>query len=254
MAKLGKDGRLCRAYKMPREVRPVRDLLRHRAELMMLRTSCKNQIHAVLHKHGIWHPFSDLFGSRGSSFLNSLDLDECFEHVVQDHRLLTGELTQRLIATERLIAKRIPEDEIIRLLKTIPGVGSLIARILRYEIWDIDRFECYSELQSYVGMAPATWQSADTVHQGRITREGNVYVRWAMVEAAQHVGRQDRYLDWKFHQLRKRKGKNKARVAVACDLLQAVYFVWKRRELYRAKPAPQVPLRVSRQEKKVGSQ
>ena len=159
---------------------------------------------------------------------------------------MIDELRQQLKETDDLIREMMPEDEVIRRLMTIPGIGRLLARIIRYEIWDIERFETFKDFQSYIGMAPATWQSADTIYQGRITREGNAYVRWAMVQAVQHVRPEDAYLWLKLQRLKKRRGKNKARVAVACDLLQAVYYVWKRKEEYLAKPAPSQKVRIVR--------
>lgn len=253
MAKLAKDGRLHKAYKMPREIRPLRDLLRHRMELVEQTSRIKNQIHAVLHKQGIWHTLSDLFGARGEVFLDSTSLPEPFMHIVKSNRQVIYELRERLGETWQLIEKLMPEDKIIKLLKTIPGIGPLRARILRYEIWDIDRFERFDEFMSYVGMAPSTFQSAQTLYQGGITHEGNEYVRHVMVEAAQRIRRTDSYLYCKFHRLKKRKGRNKARVAVACDLLQAVYYIWKREEVYRPKPAPEVVVRMIKREKEIAN-
>jgi transposase len=219
--------------------------------LVSQRTSCKNQIHAILHKHGIWHGYSDLFGSRGEEFLKDLDLPDPVRHMVENYWQIIEELKARIAGTQALIRKEIPEDELIGLLMTIPGIGPLLSRVIRYELWDIDRFESFKKLMSYVGTAPATWQSAESVSHGGITRQGNTYVRWAIVEEAQHVKRaRDPYLLWKYTRLSKRRGRMKARMAVACDILQAVYFVWKRREPFRPKPAPKSFIRLVRVKKK----
>ena len=236
LAKLAKDGRIHRAYKMPKEIRPIRDLLRDRMDLVNQKTSNKNQIHSVLHKHGIWHNFSDVFGKQGSEFLNSLQFDEPFKKIMENHNYIIQQLLLRIDQTEQMIKSLVKKDEVIKRLTTIPGIGPVIARVIRYEIWDIGRFESFKEFKSYVGIAPSTLQSADTVHQGGITHQGNTYVRWAVVEAAQRVLPHDEYLRRKYYRLRKHKGGGKARVAIANDLLQAVYFVWRRNESYRPKP------------------
>jgi transposase len=62
------------AYIAPRELRDVRELLRHRAALVAMRTAPKNRVHAILAKHGITREHSDLFGKAGRQFLASAPL------------------------------------------------------------------------------------------------------------------------------------------------------------------------------------
>jgi transposase len=57
------------AYIAPRELRDLRDLLRHGVALTRMRTSLKNRVSAILAKNGIQRPFSDLFGAGGTRFL-----------------------------------------------------------------------------------------------------------------------------------------------------------------------------------------
>ena len=60
------------AYIAPRELRDLRELLRHRIALTQMRSALKNRIHAILAKHGIQRPVSDLFGKAGREFLAEL--------------------------------------------------------------------------------------------------------------------------------------------------------------------------------------
>jgi transposase len=55
-------GLLPEAYIAPRELRDLRELLRHRATLTRMRSAVKNRVHAILAKHGIAREHSDLFG------------------------------------------------------------------------------------------------------------------------------------------------------------------------------------------------
>jgi transposase len=65
-------GMLPEAYIAPRELRDLRELLRHRATLTRMRSAVKNRVHAILAKHGITHEHSDLFGKGGREFLAAL--------------------------------------------------------------------------------------------------------------------------------------------------------------------------------------
>ena len=65
LAQLLRAGMLPEAYVAPRELRDLRELLRHRATLTRMRSAVKNRVHAILAKHGIIHQHSDLFGKGG---------------------------------------------------------------------------------------------------------------------------------------------------------------------------------------------
>jgi transposase len=75
LADLLRMGRLAEAWIAPaevRELRELRELTRYRAKLVSLRTSCKDQVHAVLAKLGIPVTCSDIFGVAGSAWLDGL--------------------------------------------------------------------------------------------------------------------------------------------------------------------------------------
>ncbi|MCP4263150.1 MAG: IS110 family transposase [Planctomycetes bacterium] len=66
---------------------------------------------------------------------------------------------------------------------TIPSIGRTIALLMVSEIDDIKRFRSDRKLHAYVGLIPSTHSSAGRTFHGRITKTGNKYIRWAMIEA-----------------------------------------------------------------------
>ena len=74
LAHLLRAGFLPEAYVAPRELRDLRELLRHRATLTRMRSAVKNRMRAILAKHGIAREHSDLFGKGGREFLDTLEL------------------------------------------------------------------------------------------------------------------------------------------------------------------------------------
>jgi transposase len=76
LAHLLRTDLLPEAYIAPREIRDLRDLLRHRVVLTRMRSAIKNRVHAILARQGIQHEHSDLFGPGGRAFLQELDLRE----------------------------------------------------------------------------------------------------------------------------------------------------------------------------------
>src|ERR1700751_1450585 len=67
-------GRLSEAWIAPDEIRELRELTRYRIKLVRLRTSCKDQVHAVLAKLGIEVTCSDIFGVAGRAWLGGVGL------------------------------------------------------------------------------------------------------------------------------------------------------------------------------------
>ena len=76
LAQLLRADLLPEAYVAPRELRDLRDLLRHRIALTQMRTALKNRVHAQLARAGIQQRHSDLFGPGGREFLRGLGLRE----------------------------------------------------------------------------------------------------------------------------------------------------------------------------------
>jgi len=74
LADLLRMGRLPEAWIAPPAVRELRDLVRHRAKLVALRVSLKNQVHAVLAAAGVPVAMSDVFGLEGSKLLDRVSL------------------------------------------------------------------------------------------------------------------------------------------------------------------------------------
>src|ERR1022692_3112763 len=72
LADLLRMGRLPEAWVAPHEVREMRELTRYRIKLVRIRTSCKDQVHAILAKLGIPVTCTDIFGVWGSTWLDGL--------------------------------------------------------------------------------------------------------------------------------------------------------------------------------------
>jgi transposase len=235
LAQLERTGFLPVAYIPTRQVRDQRELLRFRLSLVHLRTEIKNRVHAVIDKLGIQHRFTDLFGQAGRKFLAAVELRPVYRRELDNYLELLEELDQRIAAAGREIQAQLRPDPRAELLMTIPGVGVLTAHLLLSEIGDIGRFASAKRLCAYSGIVPITRQSANHLWQGRITKEGNRYIRWAMVEAACKAPSHDYGLGQFQRRVALRRGALKARVAVARKLLVAVWYVLTYSESYRTR-------------------
>lgn len=215
------------------QARLQRELLRYHMSLVKIRSSIKNRIHAILAKHNVHYGFTDLFGKSGRAFLEALKLPDIFGMELKGYLGLLDELALVLKTVQTQIRKDCDVSPEAQLLETIPGVGPFGALLLVSEIDGIGRFGSAKRLIAYGGLCPVTRQSGNTVHQGRLIRDSNKYVRYILIEAVPHAVRKDPRLARFYRRLRRSKGMGKARAAVARKLLLAVYHMLKNKTTYR---------------------
>ena len=91
LADLLRMGRLPHAWIAPPETRELRELVRHRAKLVAMRSQCKAHVHAVLAKRGIWVPMTDLFGVEGNLLLDKVTMPAPYkERIASLRRFIEG--------------------------------------------------------------------------------------------------------------------------------------------------------------------
>ena len=81
------------------------------------------------------------------------------------------------------------------LLTTIPGVAWVLGYTIASEIGEIGRFASPAKLAGYTGLCPRVEQSGERDRRGPLTKHGPRYLRWALIEAAQHAARHPAYHD-----------------------------------------------------------
>ena len=220
------------AYIPPKNVRALRERLRHRIVLVHLRTSLKNRIEGVLSKLGITKPFSNLYSQDGKEWLRDLNLVDPYQLEINNYLEVIENLTEIIKSLDRQIKKYVEQDQRAEYLMSIPGVGQYTAYLILAEIGDINRFNSPKKLTSYAGLVPSVNQSGKHIYFGRITKQGDSYLRCALVESSYITVRYDSYFARKYKYLKSRKGSNKAIVAIARELLEIIYWILKKERYY----------------------
>jgi transposase len=216
-------GRLAESYIAPPGLRELRELLRHRAKLVTVRTGLKVQVSAVLAKEGVAVSVRDLFGVAGRLLLESVELGCAYRLRVDSLLRLIDVFDAEMEAFNDLIADALAQHLGYRAVQAIPGVGSVLAAIFVAEIGDVTRFAGPNQLCSWAGLTPRHRESDTTVHRGHITKQGSRLVRWAAVEAVSHQ-RGATPIRAHHHRVAQRRGVAIGRVAAARKLLTLVYY------------------------------
>jgi transposase len=224
LAQLLRAGLLPEAYIAPRELRDVRELLRHRVTLVAMRSALKNRVHAILARHGVTHQHADLFGKAGRQFLATVELRPAPRQRIDSLLALVENFDREIDATAREIDGQAKGDERVALLCQIHGIGRYTAMLIIAEIGDVRRFPTARHLCAWAGLTPTVRSSDGKTRLGNISRQGSSILRWAMVEAATHVATRGGPLREQFERIAKRRGRKVARVAVARQILTLCYY------------------------------
>jgi transposase len=191
-----------------------------------LRTSCKDQVHGVLAKLGVPVTCTDIFGLAGSARLDGLGLPQPYAGKVASLRHLTGELTGEITMLSEVIVDLLASDRGYQVIQQLPGIGPVLAAVIIGEIGDVTRFRNAAQLCSWAGLTPRHRESDTRVARGHVTKQGSRLLRWALIEAVQHVPADTLAGGVKAAIIARRgkEAKNIAKVAAARRLLTLVFY------------------------------
>ena len=237
LAHLLKLGILPEGYIYPKEERPVRDLLRKRLQLVQQKTS-----HILSFKNLV---------SRNLGFqMPSNDIKNVSEEYVKDmfkeeHLVLAGQaniatmqfLKERITEIEKAVLRQARLREEYRKLMTVSGIGKILAMTIMLETGEITRFPEVGNYVSYCRCVGSTRISNGKSKGEGNRKNGNKYLSWAYVEAANFAIRGYPYVR-SYYQKKAAKTNNIVAIkAVSHKLARASYYVIKNQEVFDPKKA-----------------
>jgi transposase len=230
LAVLLRGGMLPQAYVYPAEMRATRDLLRRRMSLMRKRAELLTHVQQTnsqynlpeigkklaykANRDGVAERFPD------PAVQKSIEVDLA---LIDSYDCLLTNLELDLVQT----AKAHDAQTFYR-LRSIPGVGKILALVLLYEIHDIHRFPRVQEFVSYCRLVKCAKESAGKRYGTSGKKIGNAYLKWAFSEAAVLFLRNNPAGQKYLARLEKKHGKGKALTVLAHKLARAVYYMLKR--------------------------
>ena len=122
-------------------------------------------------------------------------------------------------------------------LKTILDLDEFFAMLIRYEMDKIERFSTSNRLCAYAGASALYlfFRGGGKTYHGRIIKQGNKYLKWALIEVVVTAARKDAQIRSYYYSMKAKKGSNYTKVAIARRFLKIVYQVWKENRFYRTK-------------------
>jgi transposase len=227
LAHLLRLGYIPSCYIPDRAIREMREKIRFRKFEVQIRTKLKNRIHSVLAKLGENPKFSDVFGKAGMKYLSELNANGIFRRQIDLCLELMEILSEHIRELDKEIVEEASNNPQAKILMTIPGIGPFLSLLILSEVGDIRRFNSSKELCNYAGLTPSLRSSGERETRGKITREGSGLLRLGLIEAVPHIIRSGGFLSDFYFKVRKRRGANVAKVAVARKLLSWIYHMLK---------------------------
>jgi transposase len=206
--------------------RDLRQLLWHRHRLVQMRTRVMNQLHVLALNEGLQRKKA-LWRPAGRQQLESLVLAPWASRRRQDLLELFDQLTPQIQKLTQALEAEVEKRAVTRRLMTHPGVGPLTALAFELVIGTPERFHCGKQIASYVGLVPEENSSGNRRRLGHISKQGNVLLRFLLVEAAQVTVRSQAQWRSKFFHLALRRGRKIAKVAMARKLAVHLYWMWR---------------------------
>ncbi len=225
------------AYIPGKETRSFKEMMRQRIFLVRMRTRLKNRIHVLLDRLHIPLPsLTDIFGKTGTNYLRKLNLPGVDGEILRENLQLLETLNALIKEAEREIESLLGEDPRVKLLRTVPGFGPILAALAALEIDRIERFISPSKLASYTGLVPSTYASGGKIFHGKLIPMSNKWLRWVLVEAAWASIRTSPYCRVYFESHKRHKGPHTAVIALARRLSEIIWHVLKENRVYEERP------------------
>jgi transposase len=241
IAELLADGRLPLAYAPPLEVQILRDWTRQRNGLSRAHARVLNGVKSIMNINN--RPGPDRLDAAGLTRYVKAFGDRLPERHVR--MLWTAQrqlslIEEEMAISERQIARLLESPRFAApatLLRTAPGVGPIVSATVLAEIGDFARFPDAKAIGRYAGLTPRVFASGGKERHGRISKTGPRYLRWVLQQAAWTAIRTDAQIKQRWLKIARGSGKKAAAVAIARQLLVALWQMVRHNAPYRAHQA-----------------
>lgn len=216
LADLTRVGYLPRVWLAPAAIRDLRQLTRHRQQLVNSRRAIKTRILAILREARVHEPAGRTrwCGPWLVWLRCSAEVAEHARWVIDQHLAHLAFLKQQIEAIMRRLRQITANDPVVAKLRSLRGVGDVTACTLRAEIGRFDRFVSGKQLARFCGLSPRNASSGDRQADAGLIRAANGALRSIIIETAHRLAR----LDPRWRAMRERlraKGKPGALIAGA---------------------------------------
>ena len=234
IAVLLRGGMFPQAYVYPSEMRATRDLLRRRCHLVHKRAELLVHIQNTNSQYNLPEIGKKLAYKANREGVAEHFPDPSVRKTIEVEVSLIDHYDKLLGEVELYITRtaKMHDGQTFTRLQSVPGIGQMLALVLRYEIQDIARFPRVQDFVSYCRLVKCAKESNGKRLGTSGKKIGNVHLRWAFAEAAILFLRQNQPGKEFFMKLEHQHGKAKALTVLAHKLARAVFYMLTREQAF----------------------
>jgi transposase len=213
------------AWLAPAEIQELRDRTRLRKALADDRSRWAQRLHALLTQEGWPCERARLLTVSGRRWVQGLALPAASRTHAELLLRLIEQLEAEIETLEAELRRFAKADPRCQRLTRIFGVGPIIACHLLAEIGEASRFRRARQVVRLAGLDPVVAESAEHKRRGKLAKAGPPALRWALVQAAQHAGRENSPEHALYAQAAARCGTQRAKLTVARKIAHRAYHL-----------------------------
>jgi transposase len=234
LAHLLRLGLLAEGYIYPREERAARDLARKRMQLVRYCTAQILSIENIVARQTGGRMKGDVIKQLTAKQVIGLGFEPDVALAVESNRAVSQVLQERIGILEKRLRARVNLRPEYRLLKTVPGIGDILATTIMLETGTVARFAQVGNFSSYCRCVTSLRESNNKKKGEGNAKNGNKYLSWAFVEAANFALRYCPEAK-SFYERKKRKTNRIVAIkAVAHKLARACYHILREQKPFEA--------------------
>ena len=237
IANLIRGGNFPLAYVYPKAMRATRDLLRRRMKIVRHGADLKAHVVNTTSQYNLPPNKVNLKNIDAREQLRSTFSEQAVQKNIDLDMAVLDCYASELSKIEWYIQQQAKQHKPnhFHLLKSVWGIGPILALTIIYEIGDIDRFESVQKFASYARLVKCKAESAGKTYGTQGNKIGNAHLKWAFSEAAVLYLRGNKKAQNYLLKLQKRMSKAKALSALAHKLGRCVYFMLKNESVFDEK-------------------
>jgi transposase len=219
-------GVLKEGYVYPREQRAVRDLLRKRGHLVQQRTRNILSIQNLTSRNrGVRLSSNQTKQLTVEAVQETYGTEEDLALAVTSTIRIVEALDVQLKFLEKRVKGKVKLSQPYQLLQTVSGIGEILAMTIMLEAGDMGRFPTVGNFASYCRCVDSRWLTNDKKKGSGNVKNGNRYLSWAFIEAANFAIQHDPVIARYYQRKAARSKPVVARKAIAHKLARACYYV-----------------------------
>lgn len=187
IAMLMRGGNFPLAYVYPKEMRATRDLLRRRSKLVRYSAQFKAHVSNTATQYNQPSPpKGSLRQIKGRAEMSGVFADSAAQRSVDLDLSLVGFMDKEIQQLERFVEQQAAGHftKEVKLLRTVHGIGKILALTILYEVGDVTRFDTVQQFASYSRLVKCKAESAGKQYGAQGNKIGNMHLKWAFSEAA----------------------------------------------------------------------